>query len=59
LAGARSGIGLDATTRPLEELNASPVLALAGTAFVAEHVIGVILIRVALLKGRAIPPWPA
>lgn len=59
LAGAQSGIGLDATTRLLEELNASPPLTLALIAFVAGHVIGVILLGVALLKGRAIPPWAA
>jgi hypothetical protein len=59
LAGARSGIGLDATTRMLEELNASPALILATIAFVGGHVIGVVLIGVALLRGRAIPAWAA
>jgi len=59
LAGAQSGVGLDATTRLLEELNAGPPLTLAVIAFVAGHVIGVILLGVALLKGRAIPPWAA
>jgi hypothetical protein len=59
VAGARSGIGLGATTRLLDELNASPPLTLAIIAFVAGHVIGVILLGVALLKGRAIPPWAA
>jgi hypothetical protein len=59
LAGAQSGIGLDATTRLLEEMNASVPLALALTAFVVGHVIGLVLLGAALLKGRVVPPWAA
>jgi hypothetical protein len=59
LTGAQSGIGLDATTRMLDELNNSPTQIVAGVVFVAGHVIGVILLGVALLRGRAIPAWAA
>ena len=56
---ARSGIGLDAATRTLEELNASPALTLAVTVFVAGHIVGLILIGIALLRGRTISAWAA
>jgi hypothetical protein len=59
LAGAQSGIGRDATTRVLDELNTSPALTVAVNAFIVGHVVGMVLIGVALLRGRAIWAWAA
>lgn len=59
LAGARSGIGLGPTTLVLDELNTDPSLTVAVTAFVVGHIIGMILLGVALLRGRVIPTWAA
>jgi hypothetical protein len=59
LAGAQSDIGRDATTRVLDELNTSPTLTMAVTAFIVGHVLGMVLIGVALLRGRAIWAWAA
>jgi len=59
LAGAQSEVGLDATTRILDEMNNSPTQIVASVVFVAGHVTGVILLGVALLRGRVIPAWAA
>jgi hypothetical protein len=59
LAGARSGIGAGTTTALLDNLNASPPMAVATTAFITGHILGTILIGIALLRARAIPAWAA
>jgi hypothetical protein len=59
VAATQAGIDPGTTTKILDQLNANPVL-LAGTiGFVLGHVIGMILLGVALLRGRAIPAWAA
>jgi hypothetical protein len=57
LAGVQSGIGLDATATLLENLNASPAMTVATIVFVLGHIVGTILIGVALLRARAIRAW--
>ena len=59
LAGAQSGIGLDATTKVIDNLNSSPAQVVATTVFVIGHIIGTSLIGVALLRARAIAIWAA
>jgi hypothetical protein len=59
LAGAQSEVGLDATTRILDEMSNSPTQLVASVVFVAGHVTGVILVGVALLRGRVISAWAA
>jgi hypothetical protein len=59
LAGVQSGIGLDATTKLIDNLNTSPPLTVATIAFVLGHIVGTILIGVALLRARVIPAWAA
>ena len=59
LAGARSGIGAAATTALLDNLNASPPMSAATTAFIAGHILGTVLLGAALLRTRTIPAWAA
>jgi hypothetical protein len=59
LAGARSGVGPDATAKVIDNLNASAALVVATLLFVIGHIVGMILIGVALLRGRAITAWAA
>jgi hypothetical protein len=59
LAGAQSGLGVDATATLLDSLNNSPLQIVATLAFVVGHIVGVILLGVALLRGRVIPAWAA
>lgn len=59
LAGIRSGIGPDATTRMLDQLTGDPTQIVAITGFVAGHIAGTILLGTALLRGRAVPSWAA
>jgi hypothetical protein len=59
LAGAQSGAGRDATVQIMDELNTAPTLTVAVSVFVLGHIVGVILLGVALLRGRAIPAWAA
>ncbi|CAO5158796.1 membrane hypothetical protein [Frankia sp. AiPs1] len=55
LAGATSGADPASTAKTIEELTSSPT-AIVGTAgFVVGHVVGLILIGVALLRARVIP----
>jgi hypothetical protein len=58
-AVAQAGIGPEASGKVLEELNALPTQVVAITVFVLGHILGMILIGAALLRGRAIPPWAA
>jgi hypothetical protein len=59
LAGAQSGAGLDATTKIVDNLNANPAQLAATIVFVLGHIVGTIMLGVALLRGRAIPAWAA
>lgn len=59
LAGAESGIGVDNTTKMLDNLNNSPAQLAASIVFTIGHIVGVILIGVALLRGRLVPAWAA
>jgi hypothetical protein len=59
LSGAQSQIGVDATATLLDNLNASPALLLATAVFVLGHIVGTVLIGVAMLRGRTIPAWAA
>ncbi|GAA2341556.1 hypothetical protein [Dactylosporangium salmoneum] len=59
LAGVQSGAGLDATTKILDSLNAGPAQLVATVLFVIGHIVGIVLLGVALLRGRAVPGWAA
>ena len=59
LAGAESGIGRDATTRLLDALTTSLTQTVAVTGFVVGHILGLVLLGAALLRGRVIPAWAA
>lgn len=57
LAAARSGIGIQATAELLDSLNGSVTQIVPVAVFVLGHIVGTVLIGVALLRARAIPRW--
>jgi hypothetical protein len=59
MAAVRAGIDPATTVALLDELNAEPALTVGVAAFVLGHIVGVILLGVALLRGRVIPAWAA
>ncbi|GIH05380.1 hypothetical protein Rhe02_34470 [Rhizocola hellebori] len=59
LAGVQSGIGQDNTAKLIGNLNANPGLTAATIVFVLGHILGTILIGVALLRRHVIPAWAA
>jgi hypothetical protein len=58
-AALHAGIDHGTTTKILDQLNANPVLVAGTIGFVLGHVLGMILLGVALLRGRAVPAWAA
>lgn len=59
VAATQAGIDHGTTTKILDQLNANPVLVAGTIGFVLGHVVGMILLGVALLRGRAVPAWAA
>jgi hypothetical protein len=59
LAAVRSGLDPAAITQVLDALNTDATLTVAVAVFALGHVVGVILLGLALLRGRAIPAWAA
>jgi hypothetical protein len=59
LAATQAGIDPGDTTKILDHLNANPVLVAGTIGFVLGHVVGLILLGVTLLRGRAVPAWAA
>ncbi|MFJ3303300.1 hypothetical protein ACIPSA_09290 [Streptomyces sp. NPDC086549] len=59
LGGLGKGVGQDALTRTADGTLALPVVGVPTLYFVAAHVVGAILLGVALLRGRVIPAWAA
>ena len=47
------------TGRLLDSIGAIPAMGLAENLFVAGHILGLVLLGVALWRGRAIPAWAA
>jgi hypothetical protein len=58
-AAARASVEPAATARVLEALAAYPASTAALALFVVGHVVGLMLLGVALWKGRAVPAWAA
>ncbi len=60
-AGALFGVKRHLPTQVVADLysSAHPVMVVAGVVFVAGHVVGTILLGVALLRSRVIPSWAA
>lgn len=59
LSAADSGLGIPATVSLLDELSTHPVQLAATAMFILGHIIGTILLGVALLRSHAIPSWTA
>ncbi len=57
LGAARIGVSPAATGRLLDSIGAVPALGLASDLFVAGHILGLILLGVALWRGRVVPAW--
>ncbi|MFY9932893.1 MAG: hypothetical protein WAK82_33310 [Streptosporangiaceae bacterium] len=59
LAAARIGISPVLTGRLLDSLGAIPAIGLASDLFVVGHILGLVLIGIALWRGRVLPTWAA
>ena len=59
LAAARIGISPALTGRLLDSLGAIPAIGLASDLFVVGHILGLVLIGIALWRGRVLPTWAA
>jgi hypothetical protein len=59
VAATQAGIDHGTTAKLLDQLNANPVLVVGTIGFVLGHVVGMILLGVALLRGRTVPAWAA
>lgn len=59
LGGLEEGVGLDALAKAGEGTYGLAVVAVPTFYFVVAHVLGAILLGVALLRGRVIAPWAA
>lgn len=59
VAAIQAGTDNGTTTKILDHLNASPALVAGTIGFVLGHVVGLILLGAALLRGRAVPAWAA
>jgi hypothetical protein len=56
---ARIGVSPAATGRLLDSIGAIQAIGLASDLFVIGHILGLILLGVALWRGRAVPAWAA
>ena len=59
LGGLEEGVGVDALAKVSEGTYALPAVAVPLLWFIGAHVLGAILLGVALLRGRVIAPWAA
>jgi hypothetical protein len=59
LAAARIGVSPVLTGRLLDSMGAVPAIGLGSDLFVAGHILGLILIGIALWRGRVLPSWAA
>ena len=59
LAAARIGISPALTGRLLDSMGAIPAIGLGSDLFVAGHILGLVLIGIALWRGRVLPAWAA
>jgi hypothetical protein len=59
LAAARIGISPALTGRLLDSMGAVPAIGLGSDLFVAGHILGLVLIGIALWRGRVLPSWAA
>jgi hypothetical protein len=59
LAAARIGISPALTGRLLDSMGAVPAIGLGSDLFVAGHILGLILIGIALWRGHVLPSWAA
>jgi len=59
LAAAQTGVDKDTTTQILDQMAAHPSAAIALMLFVIGHILGTVLLGVALWKGRLVPAWAA
>lgn len=59
LGAARIGTSPNATGRLLDSIGAIPAVGLASNLFILGHIIGLVLLGIALWRGRAVPAWAA
>lgn len=59
LAAVQAGVDSTTTGRILDEMTAHPSAAVALVLFVAGHILGTVLLGIALWKGRMVPVWAA
>lgn len=59
LAAARIGVSPALTGRLLDSMGAVPAIGFAANLFVAGHILGLVLIGVALWRGHIVPSWAA
>jgi hypothetical protein len=57
LGGTKAGLSPEAVAHLLDQVNAEPTVTLAGIVFVAGHVLGVLLLGIALWRAGVIPAW--
>jgi hypothetical protein len=59
LAAARIGVSPALTGRLLDSMGAIPAIGLGSDLFVIGHILGLVLIGIALWRGRVLPSWAA
>ena len=59
LAAARIGVSPALTGRLLDSMGAIPAIGLGSDLFVIGHILGLVLIGIALWRGRVVPSWAA
>ena len=59
IGAARIGVSPAATGRLLDSIGAIPAIGLATDLFVVGHILGLVLLGVALWRGRVLPAWAA
>lgn len=57
LSGMGAGLALDVTARLLDAVQGQPTVAIAGFAFVIGHILGVVLLGIALWRASILPGW--
>ena len=57
LFGSRAGLGPDVTVRLLDEAQRQPTIVVAGLVFVVGHIVGVVLLGIALWRAGILPGW--
>ncbi|TMQ90290.1 hypothetical protein ETD83_36085 [Actinomadura soli] len=57
MSAARTGLAPAEVARLLDNLQGLPAVAVGSGLFVAGHILGVVLLGIALWRGRIIPAW--